>query len=159
MNPGLGDWVQTHCPFVRLLLSHPTAVLPCGKPGRGLRQSPVSASESLSVPSRTPSRDTLPRAALSDVLHRKALRSPAGEAERPATSPGCVPRTTVLLGICFHPGPWSLVGRPRAQRSGGSWRRLQGVPPGAGPGDETGHSAEENQSSEITLNMKCYSLL
>lgn len=159
MNPGLGDWVQTHRPFVRLLLSHLTTVLPCGKPGPGLKQSPVSASESLSVPSRTPSRDTLPRAALSAVLHRRALRSPAGEAEQPATSPMCIPRSSWASASTQALGPWREGQGCRGgvlQKAAGGPLRGRGMPE---PGDETGHSAEENQSSEITLNVKCCSLL
>lgn len=127
MNPGPGDWVQTPRPFVWPLLSHLTTVPPCGKPGRDLRQSPVSAGESLSVPSRTPSRDTLPRAALSAVLHRRALRSPAGRQSSQPRPP------------CASPGPLRHLLPPRPLVPGGKakgaegarCRRLQGVPRGA----------------------------
>lgn len=86
----------------------------------------------------------------------RALRSPSCQAGRPATAASHVPRvsrTLALLGTRFIPSPLSLEGRQRGPQEGRGCGGCRGAPEGRGtePGEETGHSAEENEPSEIDL--------
>lgn len=77
--------------------------------------------------------------------------------------PRVCPQDHSPLGHLLPPRPLVPGGKAKGAEEWGELEKVAGGPPrGRGtpePGDETGHSAEENQSSEITLNMKCYSLL